>query len=138
MPKKPFDSGLYEADDNAKFDVIDWLETNEYTAWVNPDQYGIDVLAEKDLLDYGFEVEVKHNWKGEDFPFSSVHFSARKKKFIAPNHFFTMLNHERSLILVVDGPTLFRSSVLSKETKYTTDEQFISVPVKSCGIFRLN
>jgi hypothetical protein len=135
---KPFDPDLYQADDNAKYVVIEWLEANDFEAWVNPDQYGIDVLAVKDWLDYGFEVEVKHNWKGDDFPFDTVHFSARKRKFIAPNHFFTMLNDDRSLVLVVDGLTLAESSVVSKETKYTSGEQFIAVPVSRCLIFRLN
>lgn len=135
---KPFDLGLYQADDDAKFVVIDWLHVNQFEAWVNPDQYGIDVLATKDWLDYGFEVEVKHNWKGEDFPFDTVHFSARKQKFIAPNHYFTMLNDDRSLVLVVDGPTLLCSPVVSKETKYTSGEQFIAVPVSRCLIYRLD
>lgn len=135
---KPFDPGLYEDDDNAKYAVIDWLHTNEFYAWVNPDKYGIDVLAFKDWLDYGFEVEVKHNWKGEEFPYNTVHFSARKQKFIAPNHYFTMLNDDRSYVLVVDGPTLLYASVISKETKYTSDEQFIAVPLNSCMVYRLD
>ena len=136
--KKPFDVGLYQSDDNAKYDIINWLHANDFYAWVNPDQYGIDVLAFKDWSDYGFEVEIKHNWKGEEFPFKTVHFSARKQKFIASNHYFTMLNDDRSYVLVVDGPTLLAASVVSKETKYTTDEQFIAVPIHRCQIFRLD
>jgi hypothetical protein len=136
--KKPFDVGLYQSDDNAKYDIINWLHANDFYAWVNPDQYGIDVLAFKDWSDYGFEVEIKHNWKGQEFPFKTVHFSARKQKFIAPNHYFTMLNDDRSYVLVVDGPTLLAASVVSKETKYTTDEQFIAVPIHRCQIFRLD
>lgn len=135
---KPFDPGLYDADDPAKYTVIDWLHGNDFYAWVNPDKYGIDLLAFKDWMDYGFEVEVKHNWVGEEFPFKTVHFSARKQKFIAPNNYFTMLNDDRSCVLVVSGPTLLYSSVVSKDTKFTSDEQFISVPLKECGIYRLD
>jgi hypothetical protein len=62
--KKPFDPVLYEADDNAKFIVIRWLEQNGFAAWVNPDQYGIDVLGERDGDQYCFAVQVKHNWQG--------------------------------------------------------------------------
>ena len=135
---KPFDPELYDEDDNAKYLVVDWLGRQGYDAWVNPDQYGIDVLALKDFDEYGFEVEVKHNWKGPVFPFKSVHFSARKRKFIAPNHYFTMLNDERSCVLVVDGETLAEADVVSKETKYTSGELFIEVALRRCGVFRLN
>jgi hypothetical protein len=135
---KPFSKELYDDDDDAKYVVIGWLERQGYAAWVNPDQYGIDVLALKDFDEYGFEVEVKHNWTGDRFPFGTVHFSARKQKFVAPNHFFTMLNDARSCVLVVDGGTLASARVVSKETKYTSGELFIEVPVGRCVLYRLD
>lgn len=138
MANKPFDEAQYNADDNAKYDIISWLERNRFTAWVNPDQYGIDVLADRDGDRYGFEVEVKHNWQGDQFPFSTVHFSARKQKFIGWNHFFTMLNDERTCVLVVDEAALRASPVVEKATKFTEAELFIAVPKKACVIFRLN
>jgi len=134
---KPFDVQMYGADDNAKHDVIEWLEGRGFTAWVNPDQYGIDVLAlyEGNLL--SFEVEVKHNWVGEKFPFDAVHFSARKLKFATPNSYFTMLNNERSHVLVTTGIIVSASPVVSKQTKYTASERFIEVPLARCVISRL-
>jgi hypothetical protein len=132
--KKPFDPTLYNEDDNAKWQVIDWLYSRGFYAWVNPDQYGIDVLAFKDWLDYGFEVEVKHNWQGELFPFGTVHFSARKLKFVGVNTYFTMLNDARTHVLLAHGSTLMESPVVSKRTKYTDDEQFIAVPLSQCVI----
>ena len=81
---------------------------------------------------------MKHNWKGDRFPFSSVHFSARKQKFIGWNHYFTMLNDDRSCVLVVDERALRDADVVRKSTKYTKDELFIEVPVASCTVFRLN
>jgi hypothetical protein len=134
---KPFSAQMYGADDNAKHDVIGWLEGRGFTAWVNPDQYGIDVLAlyEGNLL--SFEVEVKHNWVGEKFPFDAVHFSARKLKFATPNSYFTMLNNERSHVLVTTGIIVSASPVVSKQTKYTASERFIEVPLARCVISRL-
>jgi len=134
---KPFDAQMYGADDNAKHDVIKWLEGRGFTAWVNPDQYGIDVLAlyEGNLL--SFEVEVKHNWKGDKFPFDAVHFSARKLKFATPNSYFTMLNNERSLVLVTTGVIVAASPIVSKQTKYTASERFIEVPLARCVISRM-
>jgi hypothetical protein len=42
---KPFDAALYENDDDAKFLVIEWLESRGHQICVNPDQYGIDLLG---------------------------------------------------------------------------------------------
>lgn len=138
MMKKPFDVELYDADDNAKYTIIEWLYNNGFVAWVNPDKYGIDVLATRDGDQYGFEVEVKHNWQGEKFPFRTVHFSARKQKFIGWNHFFTMLNDDRTCVLVVDEQALRSAEIVSKQTKYTSDELFIAVPKQLCVVFRLD
>lgn len=111
---------------------------NGFVAWVNPDKYGIDVLATKNGDEYGFEVEVKHNWRGEKFPYNTVHFSARKQKFIGFNQLFVMLNDERSCALVVDEQVLRAAKIVSKRTKYTDSELFIAVPVRDCTVFRLN
>lgn len=133
--KKPFDVGLYNADDVAKHQVIEWLGTKQFNAYVNPDQYGIDVLADKNNRLFGFEVEVKHNWSGFEFPYDTVHFAARKQKFIKPNHYFTMLNDNRTRILLVKGTVLAQCNLVTKNTKYTTGEQFIEVPANLC-LFR--
>lgn len=129
---KPFSSELYEADDDAKHLVIAWLQTLGYVAWVNPDIYGIDVLAEiRDRL-LGFEVEVKHNWKTHNFPYSTVHFSARKLKFAAPNSHFIMLNDQRTSLLAVRGIEFATAKVVNKRTIYTENEPFVEIPVKLC------
>jgi hypothetical protein len=78
---KVFDQKHYDDDDNAKHQVIAWLESKGFMAWVNSDQFGIDVQGVRKGISYEFEVEVKHNWKGREFPFDTVHFSNRKRKF---------------------------------------------------------
>jgi hypothetical protein len=132
MTHKPFDAELYDDDDDAKHLVVEWLGTKQFNAYINPDQYGIDVLADKNDKQYGFEVEVKHNWNTPRFPYDTVHFAGRKQKFIAPNHYFTMLNHNRTQLLLVDGATLAQCKLVTKNTKYTTSEQFIEVPAGLC------
>lgn len=126
--RKPFDPELYDADDDAKYQVIGWLERKGFTAWVNPDKYGIDVLGQHRNIDYGFEVEVKHNWSGVKFPFDTVHFAERKLKFCVGNSFFTMLNNERDRLLITSGDVLLGSPVVTKDTKYTSGERFVAVP----------
>lgn len=137
---KPFSQDLYDQNDQkAKARIIDWLQTNGITAWENPDQYGIDLLGTGPRGSYQFEVEVKHNWSGPDFPFATVHFSARKDKFASdnPNNFFVMLNHEHTHALIVPGRSLVSGKRVIKSTKYTQGEQFIEIPVAGCRLSRI-
>ena len=141
---KVFDKTTYDQDDNAKDQLIAFLATYGFSdPRVNPDQYGIDVLAERDNERYAFEVEVKHNWKGEYFPFKTVHFSYRKIKFTKipdislRNTFFVMLNDDRTCALRVDGVTFAGAKVTSKKTKHTELERFAEIPVEQVIFFRL-
>ena len=137
--KKRFSQELYDRDDFAKELVIRFLQQNSFIAWVNEDQYGIDVIAEKDGDVFEIEVEVKHNWKGKDFPYDSVHFSERKRKFIKPSKFnvFWMLNDDWSWALLIDGLQMSEAPVIVKDTIYTTNEKFIAVPIDQAELVRM-
>lgn len=128
---KPFDQDLYDKDDNAKFVVMDYLASIGLQARVNPDPYGIDLLADWFDKPYEIEVEVKHNWSGAQFPFDSLHYSARKLKFLnahAEVRFIT-LNHEWTHAAIVTGEDLTNCKIVEKKTKYTEIEKFIEVPI---------
>ena len=83
MSSKRFDKTHYDADDSAKYLVIDWLKRRNYDACVNEDQFGVDVIAQRGSQRYHIEVEVKHAWSGSRFPFATLHYSARKMLGIA-------------------------------------------------------
>jgi hypothetical protein len=128
---KVFSSDHYNADDNAKHQIIKWLETRGFMAWVNQDQYGIDVQAVRKGLSFEFEVEVKHNWRGTMFPFDTIHFSNRKRKFATADKltWFVMLNDERTHALFVSADKFLSAVVVEKDTIYSTKEQFVAIPV---------
>lgn len=133
MAGKPFDKALYDQDDQAKLVVVGFLETRRFDAWVNEDQFGVDVLADRDGERWQFEVEVKHGWSGEDFPFGSLHYAARKLKWAhEPRTWYCTLNDEWDRMLVVSGEVLMMCDVVFKDTIYTTDEPFIEVPLEEC------
>lgn len=134
---KPFDPELYEADDNAKYEVITWLKGFGYPAIVNPDPYGIDLIAELPERTVGWEVEIKHGWKSRRFPFSTVHIANRKRKFAQPNNYFLMLNDPRSELLAIDAKTINNAPTVIKSTIYTRTESFIEVQVADCRFFTL-
>jgi hypothetical protein len=134
---KPFDADLYENDDDAKFLVWDWLNARGHIIVLNPDQYGIDLLGiDRSDRMCAWEVEVKHNWKGYEFPFDSVHYSMRKRKFVKPDvvTWFITLNHERTRAVVVSGKDVMEARIIQKSTIYTQDEWFMEIPIRR-GIF---
>lgn len=140
MAGKPFSNKLYKEDDNAKDIVIDWLKGKAWSAEVNPDQYGIDVIAtDLDGDKHYFEVEVKHNWKGPKFQYGTLHYSERKRKFLdnPANTAFITLNHERTHALMVPGDVLAKAPTITKDTIYTSNEKFIEVSVGSCILVEL-
>ena len=135
---KVFSQEHYNQDDVAKLQIIAWLEKQGYKAWVNPDQYGIDLLATRWGRQFQFEVEVKHNWKGKIFPFQNVHFSGRKRKFVSLDveTWFVMLNHERTHALFINGEDFMNhSTIVMKDTKYSSNEVFVEVDI-GWAIFR--
>ena len=135
---KPFDQSLYDADDNAKELVIQWLKRYGYELEVNSDQYGIDLVG---FNNYGrpitVEVEVKHHWTGPAFPFPTVHVSARKRKFMQPGMYLVMVNHERTHCLTLSYEALSWAKLVTKPTIYTTDEQFLQVDIDHTKIREL-
>lgn len=140
MAGKPFSERLYNNDDNAKDQWIDHLKSKAWSAWVNPDQYGIDVLAvDLDGNEHQFEVEVKHNWKGPRFQYATLHYSDRKRKFLKDpsNTSFVTFNHERTHALVVPGLLLSEAPTIIKNTIYTQNEKFIEVTASECALVSL-
>jgi hypothetical protein len=131
--QKPFSNAQYDADDDAKTQVAEYVKR----FWavdnirVNPNQYGIDLIGEINGALAGIEVEVKHNWSGPNFPFSTVHFSARKTKFLNEKEmvYFCMVNHERTHMIAIEHGGFNDSKLVCKNTKVTQSEWFIQIPL---------
>jgi len=137
LMSKPFDAVLYQDDDDAKLLVMEWLNSRGHNILVNPDQYGIDLIGiDRSDRPCAWEVEVKHNWKGHEFPFDTVHYSVRKRKFVQPDvkTWFITLNHERTRAVVFSHKHFMEGRLVQKSTIYTQDEWFVEVPVRQ-GIF---
>jgi hypothetical protein len=137
---KPFSQELYDKDDKAKHLVIDFLEANGWDAWVNPDTYGIDLLALDPMgIEYQIEVEVKHNWEGSIFPYQTLHYAERKRKFLEGDRMtlFMTVNHDNTHALVTMGQDLSVAKTIIKGTSYTDAEQFMEVNVSKCQLIKL-
>lgn len=139
--KKPFSKHLYDNDDSAKHIIVDWLNGMGFQAEINPERYGIDVVSVPAGL-VGIEVEVKHNWKGPTFQYDTLHYSWRKTKFLdsAESIFFITLNHEKDCMLIVGEDALQKAAkqAIYKDTKYTSHEMFMEIPIADCEYVQLN
>ena len=138
--KKAFDAVQYAADDSAKHPVIAWLRSNGIDACVNPDDFGIDIFASRNGNKFNIEVEVKHNWKGKDYPFDTVHISStRKEKFAQQNAgvavWFCVVNHERTHAVFVPGVEFLAAPIVVKNTTCTTGESFREI--KTGTVYRI-
>jgi hypothetical protein len=142
MSNKPFCPEQYDADDNCKHDVIRFLEAQTWARFdlvVNRDQYGIDLVGECNGYQCGVEVEIKHSWSGQHFPFKNVHIAARKVKFIEckPYVFYVIVNAERTQALIVTPESLDNIMLVKKPTVHTTTEWFMQVPLDDCDQYQL-
>ncbi len=139
---KPFSPKLYADNDDAKILVIDYLEANGFSAGINSDDYGIDLLAKhlQTNKNYELEVEVKHNWKGPMFQYKTLHFPGRKLKFVKDSDqtVFFILNHERTHAYWVKGSVLAKCPIVVKDTIYTKNERFIEVAIDNCHLLDLS
>jgi hypothetical protein len=142
MTLKQFSEAQYDADDNCKHDVIRFLEAQTWARFdlvVNRDKYGIDLVGECNGYQCGVEVEVKHAWSGEHFPFEDVHIAARKVKFIEckPYVFYVIVNAERTQALIVTPESLDNIMLVKKPTVHTASEWFMQVPLHECDQYTL-
>ena len=131
---KPFSPTLYQANDNAKYLVIDYLIGRGWTAEVNPDDYGIDILARKGEKEMMVEVEVKHNWVGGEFPFSTVQLPERKTKFAQlPHCWFFIVSSDRGHALAFSGESALSSPLVTVPNKLVSEgERFYQIPLANC------
>lgn len=138
---KPFDPAVFAADDPVKHKVIALFQQANCDVRENADLYGIDLVGrDRNTNDlFGIEVEVKHNWTGPHFPFTTVHYSARKLKFldVFPQIHMATFNSEHTHVLIVNVHEHDELRMIRKHTSVTASEWFIEFPTVGCQIVRL-
>jgi hypothetical protein len=124
---KPFSQELYNNNDWVKHLMVDILNYGtDRGARINANKYGIDVITDR----YDFEVEIKHNWKGHDFPYDTIHYASRKRKFCNVRSFFVTFNSDATRYFITHSSALIEQHTIIKDTSLTGQEAFIEVPVR--------
>jgi hypothetical protein len=141
MPNfKKFDKKLYNQNDNkARKAGIKFWKSKGYNIQNNPDEFGPDLIAEKDGDSFFVEVEVKHNWNKEQFPFNDLQIPERKKKFatIAQKTYFMVFNSILNRAFICSNKTLLNSPLQNISNKYMDNENFFKIPVSKLKLVEI-
>lgn len=126
---KKFERSVFEENDEK---ARDWCKSffanssridEDYYLTENPDKYGIDLIIRSKLNESfvaGFvETEIKHNWKGSEFPFKTIDIPERKRKMFEKNEnsFMCMWNSTGTHCLFIPGSEILKAQVIRKLTK---------------------
>ena len=134
---KAFSKELYNRHDvAAKETVKSLLKQTGYTVINEDEAYGDwDFVVEREGKPYTVEVEWKDAWKTLAFPYSTLHVCHRKRTSKADLFFQVSANHRA--IAGCPMETVLRSPVIRKDTIYTKNEPFFSVPVEKFKFYDL-
>ena len=136
--RKKFNKELYNHNDPAKFKAIEYFKSKNKNAVVNPDDYGIDLIVDDTFY---CEVEVKHNWKGINFPFQTLQIPERKTKFAKISDkpvMFMVFNSEHTHAFLAKATDVLRSRMQEVPNKYVPEgEMFFQVPISKLTKVRL-
>lgn len=96
----------------------------------NEDEYGVDLVVEKNGRRFYCEVEVKTVWHGQHFKYDSIHIPSRKSKFLNKPTKFMIFNNSMTMAALIS-----RSAVLEATMKTVANvniphgERFYDVPL---------
>lgn len=145
MRTKPFSQELHDNNDPiARQVVIKFLKSiniDNTKVYENPNKFGIDILIDIDnKVSLGIEVERRHSWSDDIFPFSSIHIPYRKGKFAQLSFptFYYATNKELSSILILDFEDIITSECVENRYKYVSEgECFYNVPTNKARFINI-
>tara|TARA_R110000868_G_scaffold95085_2_gene261800 strand:- start:836 stop:1291 length:456 start_codon:yes stop_codon:yes gene_type:complete len=135
-----FVQSSYDKNNEFAIDIIEnYLIGKGYTIIPKAEDYGIDMIVEKDGERLLFEVEVKTGRKfttKRTFPFDTVSFLGRKSKWVDTPFWYAIVCKETEYALFAHSSVIFKDEY--KEVSYvgTSDrdglDEFYRVPKELC------
>lgn len=107
-------------------------QSQGYECFDNEDEFGVDLVVQKDGKRFYCEVEVKTVWHGKEFMHDTMHIPVRKAKFLNMPTQFMVFNNSRTRAGIIG-----RKHVLAAPTKHVKNvklsfgERFFDVPVEN-------
>lgn len=127
----------FSKQDHAKYDEIARNTAKAFWSklgWSiddNPDEYGVDLIAEKDHKRVYVEVEVKRGWHGPTFQYDTMHLPLRKSKFLDKPTQFMVFNNSLTHAAIISRKAIKNSPTsVVPNRKIPVGEKFFDVPVE--------
>jgi len=111
------------------------ISIENHTLQKNDDPFGIDILiyngTGKPVGGLEAECHSKY-WTDEDFPFRTVHFLFRKKKYINRDHFYIMMNKGATNALLLPFSKLKKYKPREISNSVVKRELMYDIPIFEC------
>lgn len=135
---KIFDKKLYNGHKGLEDYVVRVLSTSLQVGglelYKNPDPYGIDILVGNGKEPVG-SIEVEWHgryWRRRDFPFRTVHFLGRKKKYMTEGAFYLMTNNDGTDAVMIGFGELQHHGTRIMDNELCINEPIWDVPNDRC------
>lgn len=119
--------------------LMAFLRSKGHSISENSDKYSVDLVSEKDGIQYYWEVEMKSQrpWTSiEDFPFPSVSFLGRKEKWKDKHFWYVIICTETKAAIFCKSDIIFNEKYKQKLYIKTNDrkgfDNFYRVPKNLC------
>jgi len=100
-----------------------------YTCTDNEDDFGVDLVVERDGRRFYCEVEVKTVWHGKDFKYDSIHIPVRKAKFLGKPTQFMVFNNSLTHAAIIARDTVISAEMVDvPNVKIRFGEKFFNIP----------
>ncbi len=95
----------------------------------NEDEYGVDLVCDKQGKRFYCEVEVKRPWHGVEFKFPTLHIPVRKGKFLTKPTQFMVFNNSLTHAAIISRKAVLASPCVEvPNIKIRFGEKFFDVP----------
>ena len=122
-------------DETARLTAKRFWHYNCYSCTDNEDEYGVDLVVERDGKRFYCEVEVKTSWHGVDLKYNTIHIPVRKAKFLTKPTQFMVFNNSLTHAAIISRKVVQESPLVEvPNVKIRFGEKFFDIP-KEKAIF---
>ena len=137
MSVKVFNRKLYEECDSFGKTVAKKFMKQEGHELVNETEAyrSHDLIFCKDAIETKVEVEMNRRWHGRYYPYTTMTVPYRKR--FSKADLYIMISNNGEALLTVPMKDVLRADTIVKDTCFTTQERFFSLPISSVKFYYL-
>jgi hypothetical protein len=134
---KKFDRALYEECDTfGKIVAKTFMKQEGYQLTSEVEAYkSHDLIFTKDGKDCKVEVEMNLRWLSKYYPYQTLTVPYRKKDSKAD--FYIMISKNGGGLLTIPMQEVLSANIIVKDTRFTKQEKFFSLPISKARIYFL-